>query len=101
MSSLVLRKILLQDGSFIIFINMVIIISGMYLYKILLTHVPCTSRINVTPKESLPISKVHSILAVANLLAHNNISQICLCGRILLQSAAVDCSFSDNLTPLR
>ena len=28
----------------------------------------------------LPISKVSSILAVANLLAHNNISQICYCG---------------------
>ena len=27
----------------------------------------------------LPISKVSSILAVANLLAHNNISQICYC----------------------
>ena len=41
-----------------------------------------------------------SILAVANLLAHNNISQICYCGQISLQSAAVNCSFSDNLTPL-
>ena len=48
----------------------------------------------------LPISKLLSILAVANLLAHNNISQICYCGQISLQSAAVNCSFSDNLTPL-
>ena len=33
------------------------------------------SKINVTPKGVyLPISKLHSILAVANLLAHNNIS---------------------------
>ena len=47
-----------------------------------------------------PISKLHSILAVANLLAHNNKSQICYCGQISLQSAAVNCSFSDNLTPL-
>ena len=47
----------------------------------------------------LPISKLDSILAVANLLAHNNISQICYCGQISLQSAAVNCSFSDNLTP--
>ena len=34
----------------------------------------CTvdSKINVTPKSiDLPISKLHSILAVANLLAHN------------------------------
>ena len=28
----------------------------------------------------LPISKVSSILAVANLLAQNTISQICYCG---------------------
>ena len=41
----------------------------------------------------LPISKLHSILAVANLLAHNNKSQICYCSQISLQSAAV--SFSD------
>ena len=47
-----------------------------------------------------PISKLHSILAVANLLAHNNISQICYCGQISLQSAAVNCSFSDNLQHL-
>ena len=41
------------------------------------------SKINVTPDEVyLPISKLHSILAVANLLAHNNISQICYCGQI-------------------
>ena len=43
----------------------------------------------------LPISKLHSILAVANLLAHNNKSQICYCGQISLQSAAVKSSFSD------
>ena len=59
------------------------------------------SNINVTPKGVyLPISKLHSILAVANLLAHNNKSQICYCGQISLQSAAVNCSFSDNVTPL-
>ena len=46
------------------------------------------------------IWKLHSILAVANLLAHNNISQICYCGQISLQSAAVNCSFSDHLTPV-
>ena len=43
--------------------------------------------------------KLHSILAVANLLAHNNKSQICYCVQISLQSAAVNCSFfwqSDN-----
>ena len=66
-------------------------------------YIPCafTSKINVTPKGVyLPISKVHSILAVANLLAHNNKSRFCYCGQISLQSAAVNCSFSDNLTPL-
>ena len=45
----------------------------------------------------MPILKLHSILAVANLLAHNNKSQICYCGQISLQSAAVtNCSFSDT-----
>ena len=48
----------------------------------------------------MPISKLHSISAVANLLAHNNITPICYCGQISLPSAAVNCSFSDNLTPL-
>ena len=66
-------------------------------------HIYCTitSKINVTPKGVyLPISKLHSMLAVANLLAHNNISQICYCGQISFVSAAVNCSFTDNLTPL-
>ena len=59
------------------------------------------SKINITPKGAYwPISKLHSISALANLLPHNNISQICYCGHILLQSAAVNCSFSHNLTPL-
>ena len=44
----------------------------------------------------MPNSKLHSISAVANLLAHNNKSQICYCGQISLQSAAVNCSFSDT-----
>ena len=42
---------------------------------------------------------LHSILAVANLLAHNNTSKICYCGQISLQSAAVNSTFSDNLAP--
>ena len=68
------------------------------MFKIVCT---ITSKISGTPKGVyLPITKLHSILAVANLLAHNNISQICYCGQILLQSATVNCSFSDNLTPL-
>ena len=46
------------------------------------------SKINVTSKGVyLPISKLQSILA--NLLAHNNISQIYYSGQISLQSAAV------------
>ena len=40
----------------------------------------------------LPISKLHLILAVANLL-HNNISQICYFGQISLQSAALTAVF--------
>ena len=52
------------------------------------------SKINITPKGVyLPNSKLHSILAVANLLAHNNISQICYCGQISLPSAVDNCSF--------
>ena len=53
------------------------------------------SKINGTPKGVyLPISKLHSIFDEANLLAHNNKSQICYCGQISLQSTAVNCSFS-------
>ena len=61
------------------------------------------SKINVTSIGvciCLPISKLHSILAVKNLLAHNNKNQICYCGQISLQSATVNCSFSEKLTPL-
>ena len=55
------------------------------------------SKINVTPKGVyLSISKLHLILAAANLLAHNNKSQICYCGQILLQSAVINCSFCDT-----
>ena len=46
---------------------------------------PCTivSKIYDTPKGVyLPISKLHSILAVVILVAHNNLSQICYCGQI-------------------
>ena len=53
------------------------------------------SKINGTrTRASLPISKLHSILVVANLLAHNDISQISL------QSTAVNCSFCDKVTTL-
>ena len=58
------------------------------------------SKINVTPKGFTCPFRSYSILAVANLLAHNNKSQICYCGQISLQSAAVNCNFCDNLTPL-
>ena len=48
----------------------------------------------------LPISKLHSILAIANLLANNNLSQICYCSQISLPRAAGNCKFSDKLKPL-
>ena len=50
-------------------------------------HCTIASKINGTP-----ISKLNSILAVANLLAHNNIRQISYCG--------LNNRYSDNLTPL-
>ena len=71
----------------------------------LFIYVPCllctiASKINGTPKGVyLPISKLHSSLAVMNLLGHNNISQICYCCQISLQSAAVNSRFSDNMIP--
>ena len=40
--------------------------------------------------------KLYPILAIVNLLAHNNKSKICNCGQISLQSAAVNYSFSDT-----
>ena len=55
-----------------------------------MSYCVCTiaSKINDTLKGVyLPISKLHSILSVANLLARNNISQNCYCGQISLQSA--------------
>ena len=49
------------------------------------------SKVNVTHKGvHLPISNLNSILAEANLLAHNNISQIYYCGQISSQNAAVN-----------
>ena len=47
----------------------------------------------------LPISKLHSIIAEANLLANNNKSQICYCGQISLQSAAFHSNFYVSLIP--
>ena len=48
------------------------------------------SKINVTHKGVyFHVSKLRSILAVEYLLAHNSISQICYCGQISFQSAAV------------
>ena len=47
------------------------------------------------------ITILHSILAVRNLLAHNDISEICHCGLISLHyKVAVNSSFYDNLTLL-
>ena len=67
------------------------------IFYVLYTRCNIASKINGTSKGVyLSISKQHSILAVANLLAHNNKSQICYCGQISLQSAEVNCSFSDT-----
>ena len=55
---------------------------------------------NVSLKDVyLSYSKLYSVLAVANLLAHNNTNQICYCSQFSLQSGAVNCRFSDNLAP--
>ena len=60
--------------------------SSIYMYVVLCSLV---SNINVTLKGVyLAISKLQSILVVANLLAHNNTSQICYYGQLSLQSAA-------------
>ena len=59
------------------------------------------NKINGTCKGAyLPFLKLHLILAVANSLSHNNISHICFWCQISLQSVAVNCCFSGNLTPL-
>ena len=64
-------------------------------------NVPLPADINGTPKSVyLTISKLHSILTVPNLLGHSNISQICYHSQISLRSAAVNCTFSENLTSL-
>ena len=57
------------------------------------THI-CTiaSKINVTPKcLCLPISKLHPILAVVNLLAHNNINKLLWASKFT--TAKIECSF--------
>ena len=58
------------------------------------------SKLNVALKGVyLRISKLRSILALAHLLAHNNINQICYFVQISLLNAEVNCSISDNVTP--
>ena len=55
-----------------------------------MTAVRSKAKLMVPPKRVyFPISMLHCILPVANLLAHYNISQICYWGQISLQSAAV------------
>ena len=65
-------------------------------------HVLCTiaSKINGTPKWCLLAhfeATLDAILAVANLLAHNNKCQICYCGQISLQMLQLT---ADLPTPL-
>ena len=53
------------------------------------------------PKDAyLPFSNLHTIVAEANLLAHNNMSQNYYFSKISFQSAAVNCCFFNNLTAL-
>ena len=55
-------------------------------FQVGIRHCAINCKIYVTPKcVCLPISKLRWFLAVANLLAHNNISQICYCGQISLE----------------
>ena len=44
----------------------------------------------------LPIQKLHSILVVMNLLAHNSLSQICYCGQIYYRVLQLTAVFSGN-----
>ena len=63
--------------------------------------VPSPAKVLITHKGVyLPISKLHWILAAVNLLAQNNISQICYSSQISLHSVVVNCRFFANLTPL-
>ena len=59
------------------------------------------SKIFVTPKVfNLPITKLHSILAVSNLLAYNNFMVTLLCAS-KFATTKIECSFEmDRLTPL-
>ena len=89
----------------ILICNLVTVTSKLEKWKLFLArfvlHCTIASKINGTTKGVyLPISKIHWISSFANLLTHNNICQICYWGQISLQSVAVNCCFSDNLTPL-
>ena len=74
----------------------------MLLLKMMEKRFTITSKINFTPQRfSLAhFEATFDFSRIANLLAHNNISRICYCGQISLQSASVNCSITDNLTPL-
>ena len=61
-----------------------------------------TSKINVTPQRCLLVDFEVTLDFSSSKFTcpYNNISQICYCGQISLQSAAVNCTFFYNLTPL-
>ena len=63
-------------------------------------NVPSPAKLMLPPKVFTCHFEATLNLAVANLLVQNNISIIFYCGQISLQSAALNCSFSDNLTPV-
>ena len=74
----------------------IISVSCYLVHKLLCTIV---SKINDTPKGVyLHISKIDLYFRRSKFtcqVAHNNISQICYCNLISLQSAAVNCCYSD------
>ena len=73
-----------------------------YIRTILFT---IASKINATPKGVnkcylYPHYRATLDFSRSEFISRNNISQICYCSQILLQSAAVNCTFSVDLKPL-
>ena len=73
-----------------------IIGSGLHIlpHPTVISCLSCTtySKINGTSKDVyLPLSKLHSILAIANLLAHNNIAKLLCASKFA--TVKIECSF--------
>ena len=64
---------------------------------------PSACKVNVNSQRSLlaHFEVTLDSIVIPKIHANDNISQICYGGQISSQSNAVNCSFSDNLTPLR